>query len=70
MVYLGVLGFWGFGVHTTDHLLYGINTGFGSLCNVAVEDDKISQLQVNLIRSHACGAGNVVPLEISRLILF
>ena len=57
-------------IHSSDQLLYGINTGFGSLCNVAVEDDKISQLQVNLIRSHACGAGNVVPLEISRLILF
>jgi histidine ammonia-lyase len=57
-------------IHSSDQLLYGINTGFGSLCNVAVEDDKISQLQVNLIRSHACGAGHVVPLEISRLILF
>lgn len=57
-------------IHESNQLFYGINTGFGSLCNVAIEDDKISQLQVNLIRSHACGAGNIVPLNISRLILF
>ncbi|KXK17805.1 MAG: histidine ammonia-lyase [Candidatus Parvibacillus calidus] len=57
-------------IHTTDDKLYGINTGFGSLCNVVVDDDNIGQLQINLIRSHACGAGNQVPPGISRIILF
>ncbi len=57
-------------IHTTDDKLYGINTGFGSLCNVVVDDSNIVQLQVNLLRSHACGAGNHVPLGISRIILF
>jgi len=49
---------------------YGINTGFGSLCNVKISDDELSQLQLNLVRSHACGMGDRVPDEISRLILF
>jgi len=57
-------------IHTTDDLMYGINTGFGSLRNVAIEDADIELLQVNLIRSHACGAGNTVPVGIGRLILF
>ena len=48
---------------------YGINTGFGSLCNVRVEDDALSQLQENLVRSHACGMGDEVPEEIVRLML-
>ena len=57
-------------IHASDALMYGINTGFGSLRNVAIDDKQLGALQVNLIRSHACGAGNIVPLEIARLILF
>lgn len=48
---------------------YGINTGFGSLCNVRIDDDAIETLQLNLIRSHACGMGDVVPFEIVRIML-
>ena len=48
---------------------YGINTGFGSLCNVRIKDDEISQLQENLVCSHACGMGDEVPEEIVRLML-
>lgn len=48
---------------------YGINTGFGSLCNVKVEPDELSQLQENLVCSHACGMGDEVPEEIVRLML-
>lgn len=48
---------------------YGINTGFGSLCNVRVAPDELSQLQENLVMSHACGMGAEVPLEIVRLML-
>ena len=48
---------------------YGINTGFGSLCNVRVKDDELSQLQENLVCSHACGMGDEVPQDIVRLML-
>ena len=48
---------------------YGINTGFGSLCNVRIKDDELSQLQENLVCSHACGMGDEVPEEIVRLML-
>ncbi len=48
---------------------YGINTGFGSLCNVRINDDELSQLQENLVCSHACGMGDEVPREIVRLML-
>jgi histidine ammonia-lyase len=48
--------------------IYGVNTGFGSLCNVRITDSEIEQLQDNLVRSHACGMGEVVPDHIIRLI--
>jgi histidine ammonia-lyase len=48
---------------------YGINTGFGSLCNVRIDDAELSQLQENLVCSHACGMGDEVPEEIVRLML-
>ncbi len=49
--------------------IYGINTGFGSLCNVIIPDNELEQLQKNLVMSHACGMGDEVPLEIVRLML-
>lgn len=49
--------------------IYGINTGFGSLCNVVIPDQEIEQLQANLVMSHACGMGDEVPVEIVRLML-
>jgi histidine ammonia-lyase len=48
---------------------YGINTGFGSLCNVRVESDELAQLQENLVCSHACGMGDEVPEDVVRLML-
>ncbi len=48
---------------------YGINTGFGSLCNVRIKDDELSQLQENLVTSHSCGMGDEVPEEIVRLMI-
>jgi histidine ammonia-lyase len=48
---------------------YGINTGFGSLCNVRVAPDELAQLQENLVCSHACGMGDEVPQEVVRLML-
>lgn len=53
----------------SDANYYGINTGFGSLCDVRIGDDQIEKLQYNLLRSHACGAGDAIPEEIVRLIL-
>ncbi len=50
-------------------LVYGINTGFGSLCDVEITKDQIEKLQYNLIVSHACGQGELVPQQIARLIL-
>jgi len=48
---------------------YGINTGFGSLCNVRIASEELAQLQENLVCSHACGMGDEVPEEIVRLML-
>ncbi len=49
--------------------IYGVNTGFGSLCNTIIEDDDLSTLQRNLLISHACGMGHEVPTEVVRLML-
>jgi histidine ammonia-lyase len=54
---------------TSDDLIYGINTGFGALCNVAISKHELKELQYNLIRSHACGMGEEVPASIVRLML-
>jgi len=53
----------------SDEPVYGINTGFGSLCNVKISSDKLSKLQENLVLSHACGTGELVPKEIIKLML-
>jgi histidine ammonia-lyase len=50
-------------------LHYGINTGFGSLCNVAIPAHQIEELQENLVRSHAAGTGDLVPPEVVRIML-
>ena len=52
-----------------DAPIYGINTGFGSLCNVKISNDNLSQLQENLVKSHACGTGEEVPHEIVKIML-
>ncbi|MDE6416522.1 MAG: histidine ammonia-lyase [Duncaniella sp.] len=54
---------------TQTEPIYGITTGFGSLCNISIGHDQLSQLQVNLVMSHACGTGERVPAEIVRLML-
>ena len=52
-----------------DQPIYGINTGFGSLCDVKISKDKLTQLQENLVMSHACGVGSEVPKEVVKLML-
>lgn len=48
---------------------YGINTGFGVLANKRIEPGQLKQLQQNILQSHACGVGEPVPPEITRLML-
>ena len=48
---------------------YGINTGFGSLCNTTIEDKDLESLQRNLVLSHACGTGDLVPKEIIKIMM-
>ena len=54
---------------TNEDPIYGINTGFGYLQNVKVESENLTQLQHNLLLSHACGTGQEVPKEIVKLML-
>ena len=49
--------------------IYGINTGFGSLYNVTIDHNDLSKLQENIVMSHACGTGNLVPKAIVKIML-
>lgn len=49
--------------------IYGMTTGFGSLCNVSIGSDYLAQLQINLMMSHACGTGDRVPNDIVKIML-
>jgi histidine ammonia-lyase len=53
----------------SNHLYYGINTGFGFLQNVAISQHQTQALQYNLLMSHACGIGSEVPSDIVKLML-
>lgn len=52
-----------------NDVFYGINTGFGSLCDTVISKDDLGKLQKNLVLSHACGVGEEVPKEIVKLML-
>jgi len=52
-----------------DRYIYGVNTGFGALCETRVEAGDMETLQHNLILSHSVGIGEIVPEKISRLVL-
>ena len=52
-----------------DAVFYGINTGFGFLQNVQINENQLSELQSNLLKSHACGLGDEVPEEIVKLMI-
>ncbi len=52
-----------------DKPIYGITTGFGSLCNRTISREELSQLQNNLVMSHACSTGDEVAPEIVKLML-
>jgi len=57
-------------LNKSNQPIYGINTGFGALCNVKISNDNLSKLQENLVLSHACGMGDKVPNEIVKIMLF
>ena len=52
-----------------DKPLYGINTGFGALCDIEISNAELSKLQENLILSHACNIGPEVPGDVVKLML-
>jgi len=54
---------------SSEEPFYGINTGFGSLCNVKISKDKLVQLQENLVISHACGTGEKIDPQLVKLML-
>jgi len=56
-------------IAASDAAIYGVNTGFGSLCKVKISDDDLEQLQYNLIRSHACGIGQIISKDITKILL-
>lgn len=54
---------------SSDKIIYGINTGFGPMAQFKIDDDKLNQLQYNLIRSHSSGTGKVLDDESVRAVL-
>jgi len=56
-------------IERAEKPIYGINTGFGSLCDVRIDTDQLGQLQENLVKSHACGLGREVDHDIVRTML-
>jgi len=54
---------------STTEPIYGITTGFGSLCNISIDHEQLSALQENLVMSHSCSIGERVPSEIVKLML-
>ncbi|HET6778716.1 MAG TPA: histidine ammonia-lyase [Gemmatimonadales bacterium] len=53
----------------SNQTIYGINTGFGKLANVRIPPHQLDQLQTNLIRSHASGVGNPLPVGVVRAVM-
>ncbi len=56
-------------LNESEKPLYGINTGFGALCDIEISKDELSKLQENLVISHACNIGPEVPGDVVRLML-
>ncbi|HLS05667.1 MAG TPA: histidine ammonia-lyase [Wenzhouxiangella sp.] len=52
-----------------DSAIYGVNTGFGILASTRIDDAELGQLQKNLLLSHACGTGEPIPPDITRLMM-
>ncbi|SDG57952.1 histidine ammonia-lyase [Mucilaginibacter sp. P25] len=55
-------------VHS-HHPVYGINTGFGPLCDTRISEEDTSLLQSNILKSHSVGVGKPIPQEIAKLMM-
>jgi len=53
-----------------DKTIYGINTGFGKLSTIKIAAKELADLQVNLLRSHACGVGEPISTDIVALMMY
>src|SRR5699024_11509055 len=51
------------------HIAYGINTGFGKFSDVIINPEDVENLQLHLIRSHACGVGKPFPETVSSMMM-
>ena len=49
-----------------DTPVYGINTGFGNFADVRIPHESLAELQLNLLRSHAAGVGEPLPVPVVR----
>ncbi len=56
-------------IETSESPIYGINTGFGSLCNTKIYNSNLEKLQENLVMSHACGVGDEISSELVKLMI-
>ncbi len=52
-----------------ERVIYGVTTGFGEFANVSISRSELEQLQTNLVRSHAVGAGPILPVEVVRAMM-
>jgi histidine ammonia-lyase len=52
-----------------NEIVYGINTGFGSLCNTTISPEETQKLQENILRSHSVGVGKPISADLVRLML-
>jgi histidine ammonia-lyase len=57
------------GIVARGEVVYGINTGFGKLADVSSPPDKLRELQLNLVRSHSCGVGDLLPERVVRAMI-
>ncbi len=53
----------------SHQIVYGVNTGFGKLSDIKIEDDRVNELQLNLIRSHSAGVGEPYSVPVTRAIM-
>lgn len=56
-------------ISSQEEPIYGVTTGFGSLCNHSISREELGLLQKNLVMSHACGMGEVLPPELVRIMM-
>ncbi|MDD7530572.1 MAG: histidine ammonia-lyase [Prevotellaceae bacterium] len=56
-------------IKESDVPIYGVTTGFGSLCKISIDEDQLAQLQINLMMSHACGVGDRVRNDIVKMMV-